>query len=383
MIKQSKLLILFFISQIVFIFSSSEDPVYYGKVWSADDLFDYVSKSDLNPNNPQFNRNIKYMVVDPENYLQYGDLREAYQYMTSLLEKYQISSQIFFISHIRNKYKLDEEYAAFVSKLTFLLYKNYNMYDEKRTFTAVFFIKDRKMRIRTSKDLRDILTDEDNLIILNKRKSDLIKNNYQQVVNGLMRDVFNLYQTKVENQGDNTTILFTIILIIIIAILIPLFNKEQKKEQGDKVKIFLDKLKKRENPKEIFTESCAICLDDFISEKEEENSVLECGHKFHRKCISDWLKKDTNCPICRMKFNIKDNDSNDANKQNSDNNFNFQKLLIEILRIQSDINMLNQNEVNRIRNMFIPNNSNKQDNTPHNKNYSTFEKESGGTTSGW
>jgi hypothetical protein len=388
MVLKYTIFYLCFISQIVFIHSSSDDPVYNGRVWTAEDLYDYTSRFYLNENNPHFAQNIKYMVVDPENYLQYADLRDAYQSMMYLLTKYKISTHIFFISHIHNKYSIEEEYPSFVSKLTFMLYKNYKEYNAKRTLTAVFFIKDRKMRINTSRDLREILTDEDNLKILNRRKNDLIKFNYQEVVNGLMKDVINLYERKIKNHeklGDdnNASIIFTIVFIVIIAVLVSLFNKEKKVEQGDKIRIFLDKLKQKQNPKEIFTESCAICLDDFVNGVEEENSVLECGHKFHRKCISDWLKKDSNCPICRMRFDIKENDNN-ANNANSGNNLNFQNILTEILRIQSELYMLNQNEINRIKNIYNPNNSNISDKEePHNKSYSSLKKESGGATSGW
>ena len=251
--------------------------------------------------------------------------------------------------------------------------------------------------MRTSRDLREILTDNDCLNILNRRKTDLRKNNFQEVANGLMKDLLKTYKMKIEYKGsDNNVIIFTIVFIIIVAIIFSsIFNKEKTSKNEDKIKVFLDKLKKRQNPKEIFSESCIICLEDFESterikelEKSEnkeafekaETSVLECGHKFHRKCISDWLKKDSNCPICRMKFDIKENDSN----ANSRNNLNFQNILIEILRIQSELYMLNQNEINRIKNIYNPNNSNISDKEePHNKSYSSLKKESGGATSGW
>ena len=117
------LFILFFISQIIFIYSSSEDPVYYGQIWTPETLYDYVSKTFLNPNNPRLASNINYMIVDPERYLEYADLKEAYQYMDILYGKYNISSHIFFISSMQNKFKLDEEIASFVSKLSCLFYK--------------------------------------------------------------------------------------------------------------------------------------------------------------------------------------------------------------------------------------------------------------------
>lgn len=48
-------------------------------------------------------------------------------------------------------------------------------------------------------------------------------------------------------------------------------------------------------------EECAICL----SEVEAGSSVYDvaCGHKFHEKCLEDWLNTSANCPACR--YNIK------------------------------------------------------------------------------
>lgn len=57
--------------------------------------------------------------------------------------------------------------------------------------------------------------------------------------------------------------------------------------------------------------NCIICLDDI----EEGDSVrsLRCLHKFHQKCIDEWLQKQKKdnllCPICETKI-INDNDSN-------------------------------------------------------------------------
>jgi hypothetical protein len=31
-------------------------------------------------------------------------------------------------------------------------------------------------------------------------------------------------------------------------------------------------------------------------------SVGVCGHAFHTECISKWLQKSHDCPICREKF---------------------------------------------------------------------------------
>ena len=402
-------LLMLFLSQFIFIFSSSEDPVIGGQKWTPESLYQYVSNTFLNPNNPRLPKNIEHMIVDPDNYLQYADLRDADQYMNLLYGEYNISTHIFFISEMKSKFKLDEEIAEFVSKLSYNLYKNYVIYDEKMTLTAVFFIKDRKMRIRTCKNLREILTDYDCLNILNRRKSDLRENNFQEVANGLIKDIYYTYKRKLQykdsdNEYDNFIVLGTILFIIALTVICSLMIKEKTSKQEDKVKVFLDKLKKRANPKEIFSESCIICLGDFLSNEKikeielsgnkenlekEEISTLECGHKFHRKCIADWLKKEPNCPFCRMKFDIKGDDNTTNNKQNIGNNINinFNTILTEILRIQSDINMLNDREIRRIRNVYNPSSntsySSKGSYTSHNKSYSSYNKDSGGATSGW
>ena len=48
-------------------------------------------------------------------------------------------------------------------------------------------------------------------------------------------------------------------------------------------------------------EDCVICLDD----AETEWRVLECHHRYHKKCIDNWITVRPKCPMC-MK-SIKDN----------------------------------------------------------------------------
>lgn len=60
---------------------------------------------------------------------------------------------------------------------------------------------------------------------------------------------------------------------------------------------------------------CSICLEEFEeikktestflldSEKKYKNMLeLSCGHKFHKKCINNWLKTNAHCPYCRKYF---------------------------------------------------------------------------------
>ncbi len=57
------------------------------------------------------------------------------------------------------------------------------------------------------------------------------------------------------------------------------------------------KLKKIILKKKAVVEPCSICFDDCSG----KTCTLECGHKFHTKCIFTWFEKTNNCPLCRAK----------------------------------------------------------------------------------
>ncbi|KAF8789180.1 E3 ubiquitin-protein ligase MPSR1 like protein [Argiope bruennichi] len=42
---------------------------------------------------------------------------------------------------------------------------------------------------------------------------------------------------------------------------------------------------------------CSICLD---TTTDLRNRQLFCGHKFHSRCINDWLRFRYSCPVCRL-----------------------------------------------------------------------------------
>ncbi|CAH8360235.1 unnamed protein product [Eruca vesicaria subsp. sativa] len=44
-------------------------------------------------------------------------------------------------------------------------------------------------------------------------------------------------------------------------------------------------------------EECTICMD-MISEGQDMNS-LQCGHIYHHECITNWVKINESCPLCR------------------------------------------------------------------------------------
>ncbi len=50
---------------------------------------------------------------------------------------------------------------------------------------------------------------------------------------------------------------------------------------------------------------CSICINEIG--RNPQMVILICNHKFHGKCIVEWLKRDDNCPNCRT--NCRKNDA--------------------------------------------------------------------------
>jgi hypothetical protein len=44
-------------------------------------------------------------------------------------------------------------------------------------------------------------------------------------------------------------------------------------------------------------ESCSICIDEIT--QRDAKSILECGHKYHLRCLGKWLERGNTCPLCR------------------------------------------------------------------------------------
>ena len=42
-------------------------------------------------------------------------------------------------------------------------------------------------------------------------------------------------------------------------------------------------------------EECSICLSPLLNEPQ---LTMECSHKYHKTCITAWLKRKTTCPLC-------------------------------------------------------------------------------------
>lgn len=54
----------------------------------------------------------------------------------------------------------------------------------------------------------------------------------------------------------------------------------------------------KDKPPDDESVSCCICKKDIL----EDPLTIQCGHKFCRKCITEWLSEyDNRCPVCRIK----------------------------------------------------------------------------------
>jgi hypothetical protein len=56
---------------------------------------------------------------------------------------------------------------------------------------------------------------------------------------------------------------------------------------------------KKDDP--ILESDCSICMDNY-KYKQYKRILPECKHTFHKKCIDNWFKKNSSCPVCRKDF---------------------------------------------------------------------------------
>ena len=394
MIIYSNYNILFFIIFIIFNFSfifvennslDKEPKNSTQKIWDPDSLYNYTKINFLDSNNPNKSLNLKHMIVDPENYLEYSNLTKIYQIMEMLYDKLKINSYIFLISHMEiSSYKLkQEEYInmkleteRFLSKFNYMMYRDNSFYEDNMTLTVIFFLKDKEIRVRTGHSLRKIIQDKDSLNIINRRNEDLIEENYDKVVYEFVNDIYDTYISNYELYNsfyykNKEKIFFSIIfLIIIIIFYIYIINYVPESEREDKIKEFLHRNKDKKI-KIIFNQSCIICLDYFMPErdklkienlldkkrlKREKTNLLECGHKFHERCMVEWLKSQNECPICRI--SIKYNKTKKENKNDEetinflqfDNNYKVDDIVDDIVHVQKDAypHLINEAQEKRI-----------------------------------
>ena len=191
-------------------------------------LYEYAKQNYLLPNNKDNYANINYMIIDPENYLKSADLSKIKNKMQLLYDRFNLSSYIILISHLQlnNDEKtsnISDEIERFTSYFNYMLYKNEQFYNDNMALITVFFIKERKMRMRTGRLVKEIITDDEALNILRNRKKNLRRGNYYKVIDKLIDDIYQVYEDTFiyhKNVLDKNigTIFFYIIFFIVICV---------------------------------------------------------------------------------------------------------------------------------------------------------------------
>ena len=51
--------------------------------------------------------------------------------------------------------------------------------------------------------------------------------------------------------------------------------------------------------KQIPNKECLICLEEF-KKNQNISVIINCGHYYHLKCLSEWFKRKEVCPICNI-----------------------------------------------------------------------------------
>lgn len=376
---KKKFIFFLFLFKIIIIYSQKEEEIekekekqekkQKPKSWTVEKLYKYLKDTYLHHNNPNYGKNIKYMIFDPEYYVDIEKIQQSINSLEALYDKYNISTHIFLISHVRERHKKEETYTKFTEKLSSLIKKEHEMYEEK-TITVIFFMRDKKARLISSTS-KKLISDEDALSMINRRKIDFKEKRYLEGIEAFTKDLLKTYQRRLETRNGILILIYTFIFIIVLTIITLLLSKEQPSEREEKVKEFMEKLRNSENRIKIFDDICIFCLENFkpdsaIEElkkdekkkkefEKEEISKLGCGHKFHKNCFSLWKKKNGKCPVCLIKLDIKGDEDDEENRLNKGSvNTIFALILSEVLRIQYDLNMLNPMEINRIKRVYYP-----------------------------
>ena len=71
--------------------------------------------------------------------------------------------------------------------------------------------------------------------------------------------------------------------------------------------------KSEQDPNKLEYPECSICLMEVNDG--EDTILLPCGHMFHEKCVTQWLKIHNTCPLCRFELPTDDADYEKQRKQ--------------------------------------------------------------------
>ncbi|CAC5403433.1 unnamed protein product [Mytilus coruscus] len=91
-----------------------------------------------------------------------------------------------------------------------------------------------------------------------------------------------------------------IILSLVIAIVIAVCCRCNKRHKQNSKKIIVDRDATYIPVAKIMGSDCGVCLDSKDS-RMGQIVKLHCNHTFHQKCMTESLKSQTKCPLCRQR----------------------------------------------------------------------------------
>ena len=83
-------------------------------------------------------------------------------------------------------------------------------------------------------------------------------------------------------------------------ILQPLLTRRQAQSLGEQAALRFGTFETRMVPRVVpkSDATCSICFENLITDNDDW-VLRRCGHAFHRKCLAEWSKRKSECPICR------------------------------------------------------------------------------------
>lgn len=293
-----------------------------GDIWNKILEYNKTNMTVINNNNYFFFQESDYCNKNKT------EMENLYEKQKSFFEKWETANYILIVDNFNEREETISDAAFHLSQY---FYNELNVKMEKSVL-ALFSIKTRKIRIRTGEITKKQITDKEAQDIISSLGDLLREEKYYEA--------FLKYYELLDYDMDHSNTSYLIYYIffgafgafVILFTLICIIPQKIKKcyylpDEHD-LRNIVSFLKAQKTNKKIFTENCVICLNKLIKEsekqkeekkedikinliedKEDEISILNCGHQFHTKCIIKWHKIKNNCPICRQVI-LKEEDNN-------------------------------------------------------------------------
>ena len=258
-------------------------------------------------------------VIDPEKYI--TSITDKQNLTNTLNNIYKLDGFITYvviISYMPNNYTNTSasENSAFVSELANILSEN-NPEINLDSIIILFSIKDEVIQMRTGANVRKIITDNKAQTFIESIKPILYNKQYAKAATDLAQSILNkVAADKTYSLGDDFVISETTLIIIIVisvtvtaaifaSILTYCLCKRCNRPLDDKLNRIRLLTSSEESALEFIHENCIICLEDLKGRDSLSNRMLDCGHSFHKCCLTTYSEINPACPTCSYCRNIR------------------------------------------------------------------------------